>query len=154
MTEREIYSKNLKIKGVAYDSCLLEPVTVTLGNGKQREEYGLTLGISEKTAALIEAEIENAQLEQWHHLDPDIISPIYDGEENDIPEPKAINLGTIYKPENIDHEIADGTRCNAIINIRTYEGRYYNGVVVNLAKVFPADQHQAAGRRHNTNEKK
>lgn len=129
--------KSIKVQGTAYDSCLLTPQDMQLANGATRSEYGLNLGLSDEAAAEIERAIDDIQLAQWGHVSSDIISPVYDGAEIGITEPKAITLGSIYKPD-IGAEIPDGTHIEIVINIRAYEGQYRHGVVTNLAKIFPA----------------
>lgn len=129
--------KSIKVAGTAYDSCLTTPQDMQMANRTTRCEYGLNLGLTEDAAAEINRAIDDVQLEQWGHISEEIISPIYDGVELGIDEPKAITLGSIYKPD-VTEEIPDGTHIEIVINIRAYEGTYRHGVVCNLAKIFPS----------------
>lgn len=133
-TNNDIYSTTIRITGVAYDSCLTTPTETTLKNGKTRKEYGLNVGLDEATAKVIDDAVEQAQMAQWSHVSEAIMSPVYHGTEIGIPEPYAITLGTIYKPEDAE-EIPDGTPIEVTVNVRTYEGEKRHGVLTNLVRV-------------------
>ena len=132
-------TENITIYGIAYDSCLLTPMTREV-NGKTIEEYGLNIGLDSKTAETLQQKIDGLLISAVGYLPANIVSPIYTGDEINIEQPYAISVGSMYRPKHLKYEVQDGSKCMVVVNIRCYKGSRHPGVALKVNYIRPIPQ--------------